>query len=127
MAKKQWLLTALVATALATAAPAALAKRVRISESEAIEIANSTIGGRVVDVDFEHRKHGRDYYEVEIRKDGHEYIVYVDAQTGRVIDGNGGVEVYPDDGVEVYPDTGESIEINPHNSSHYDPHGYYGY
>ena len=63
--KRQWLLTAIAVTGLAMASPAALAKKHRtISEEEAAMIANSAIGGRVVDVDYEKRKHGRSYYEV---------------------------------------------------------------
>jgi len=88
--KRQWLLTAIAVTGLAMASPAALAKKHRtISEEEAAMIANSAIGGRVVDVDYEKRKHGRSYYEVEIRKDGRTYEVYVDAKTGQLLDMGG--------------------------------------
>ena len=129
MAKKQWLLATLIVTALATASPAALAKKKRISEAEAAAIANSAIGGRVVDVDYEHRKHGHSYYEVEIHKDGREYTVYVDAKTGRLTDPNGNIEVYPDNGesIEIYPDANDNIQIYPDSNNNYDPHGYYGY
>ena len=101
------------------ASPAALAKKHRtISEEEAAMIANSAIGGRVVDVDYEKRKHGRSYYEVEIRKDGRTYEVYVDAKTGQLLD-MGGERDRDRDEIEVYPDY--------HNGDGYDPHGYYGY
>lgn len=119
--KRQWLLTAIAVTGLAMASPAALAKKHRtISEEEAAMIANSMIGGRVVDVDYEKRKHGRSYYEVEIRKDGRTYEVYVDAKTGQLLDMGGERDRDRDrDEIEVYPDY--------HNGDGYDPHGYYGY
>ena len=102
--KRQWLLTAIAVTGLAMASPAALAKKHRtISEEEAAMIANSMIGGRVVDVDYEKRKHGRSYYEVEIRKDGRTYEVYVDAKTGQLLD-MGGERDRDRDEIEVYPD-----------------------
>ena len=113
--KKQGLLAAVLIAAMLMTSPAVLAKKQRrtISEEEAAMIANSMIQGRVVDVDYEHRKHGRSYYEVEIRKDGHKYEVYVDAKTGELID---------QDRVERdrdYPDY--------NGGGNYDPHGYYGY
>ena len=118
--KRQWLLTAIAVTGLAMASPAALAKKHRtISEEEAAMIANSMIGGRVVDVDYEKRKHGRSYYEVEIRKDGRKYEVYVDAQTGELIDQDRVERDRDDDRIEIYPDY--------NGGGNYDPHGYYGY
>ncbi len=120
--KKQWLLTAMAVAGLAMASPAALAKKHRtISEDEAAMIANSMIGGRVVDVDYEHRKHGRSYYEVEIRKDGRTYEVYVDAKTGQLLDMDGERDRDRDD-IEIYPDYNDY-----NNGGGYDPHGYYGY
>ena len=120
--KRQWLLTAIAVTGLAMASPAALAKKHRtISEEEAAMIANSMIGGRVVDVDYEHRKHGRSYYEVEIRKDGRTYEVYVDAKTGQLLDMDGERDRDRDD-IEIYPDYNDY-----NNGGGYDPHGYYGY
>jgi peptidase propeptide and YPEB domain protein len=126
--KKQGLLAAMLIAGMLIASPAALAKKRQrtISEDEAARIANSAIQGRVVDVDFEYRKRGRSYYEVEIRKDGETYEVYVDAQNGQLLDMDGdrrrprerdSIEVYPDR-IEVYPDRG---------NGGYDPHGYYGY
>ena len=126
MLKKQWLLAALATMALAMSSPAALAKKHRISAEEAAFIANSVVQGRVVDVDYE-RRDGRGYYEVEIRKGGRNYEVYVDAKTGRIIDryNNDDIEVYPDDNGDVYPHTDDNVRVYP--DSNYDPHGYYGY
>ena len=108
--KKQWLLTAMAVAGLAMASPAALAKKHRtISEDEAAMIANSMIGGRVVDVDYEHRKHGRSYE------------VYVDAKTGQLLDMDGERDRDRDD-IEIYPDYNDY-----NNGGGYDPHGYYGY
>ena len=120
--KKQGLLAAVLIAAMLITSPAALAKKQRrtISEDEAAMIANSMIQGQVVDVDFEKRKHGRSYYEVEIRKDGRTYEVYVDAQTGELIDRSSQKTRKRDrDQIEVYPDYPDG--------SHYDPHGYYVY
>jgi len=126
MAKKQWLLAAFATTALAMTSPAALAKKHRISAEEAALIANSVVQGRVVDVDYE-RRDGRGYYEVEIRKGGRDYEVYVDAKTGQIIDryNNDDIEVYPDDNGDVYPHTDDNVRVYP--DSNYDPRVYYGY
>ena len=119
--KKQGLLAAVLIAAMLMTSPAALAKKHRrtISEEEAAMIANSMIQGRVVDVDYEHRKHGRSDYEVESRKDGRKYEVYVDAKTGELIDQDRVERDRDDDRIEIYPDY--------NGGGNYDPHGYYGY
>ncbi len=82
--KKHWLISSLLALGLAWS-PAADAKGKRIGEAAAARAARAVVGGRVVDVDYEHRSHGRSYYQVEIKRDGQEYKVIVDAKTGRVL------------------------------------------
>ena len=77
--KKSLMLAALLVLSFS---PAALAK---IGAKAAARAAQAAVGGRVVDVDYEHRKHGRSYYKVEIKKNGREYKVIVDAESGRVL------------------------------------------
>lgn len=76
--------TLMLATLLALSATA-VAKGKVIGEKAAARAAQAAVGGRVVDVDYERRKQGRSYYQVEIKKNGREYKVIVDANSGRVL------------------------------------------
>jgi uncharacterized membrane protein YkoI len=56
----------------------------RITEEQAKQIALDEVGGTVTDTDTD-RVNGRDAWEIEIRKNGNEYDVLVDMETGDVL------------------------------------------
>ncbi|MBS3139216.1 PepSY domain-containing protein [Candidatus Woesearchaeota archaeon] len=55
-----------------------------ITESEARYIALREVGGRVTDVEVE-RRNGQIVYEIEIKKNGEEADVHIDATTGYIV------------------------------------------
>ncbi|MFS0654396.1 PepSY domain-containing protein [Bacillus sp. 179-C3.3 HS] len=55
-----------------------------VSKKQAEKAALKVVKGYVDDVDLE-RKKGKWVYEVEIKKGGHEYKVFVDAKTGKAL------------------------------------------
>ncbi|MBR1374513.1 MAG: PepSY domain-containing protein [Cardiobacteriaceae bacterium] len=57
----------------------------KLTASDAKEIAiNAARGGRVVDIELERRK-GSAYYEVEVKNQGVEHEIKIDATTGRIL------------------------------------------
>lgn len=81
--KLRHLFVAAAVTITAVASPVAFAK---VSAKQAASIAAKKLGGTVTDVDYEHRKLGASYYDVEVRtKNGQKHDVRVNAKTGQII------------------------------------------
>lgn len=55
----------------------------RISAAAAVRAATVHVPGRATDVDFEY---GQNHYKVEVKANGQEHEIFIDAASGRVID-----------------------------------------
>lgn len=80
----KWMLASAAAAALAAPAVAAPTTPGFIGATRAVEIAEKTVGGQVLEVDMDRRK-GRAVYEIELVKGDALHEVDIDARSGKVI------------------------------------------